>query len=298
MLETVFTTPTAVVVAADAVNIVGAATISDTSPTEGALLTATVTDADGIAPLAVTHQWQVGDIGMTFTDIAGATGESFNPAQAQVGKYLRVMSTYTDNAGNLEQVLSAPTTVVGDQVIGTPDPDALSGTVGDDDLQGLASNDVLIGGGGGDMMTGGLGHDTYEVTDAGDVVVENAGEGIDTVWTSLSSYILSANVENLMFGGAGNFSGIGNILDNMIVARGGNDTLIGGGGADTMTGGTGDDTYEVTDAGDVVTENAGEGGDTIWTSLSSYTLGATVENLHFGGVGSFSGTGNDLTNRI
>ncbi|MGH6636996.1 MAG: peroxidase family protein, partial [Polaromonas sp.] len=91
VLETVFSTPTAGVVLANAVNRPGAATISDTSPTEGAPLTATATDADGIAALAVTHQWQVGDIGMTFTDIAGATGASFAPAQAQVGKYLRVM---------------------------------------------------------------------------------------------------------------------------------------------------------------------------------------------------------------
>ncbi|MGH8848956.1 MAG: hypothetical protein ACREXQ_17165, partial [Polaromonas sp.] len=296
VLETVFSTPTAVVVAADAVNIVGAATISDTSPTEGALLTAMVTDADGIAPLAATHQWQVGDIGMTFTDIAGATGESFAPAQAQVGKYLRVMSTYTDNAGNLEQVFSAPTTVVGDLITGTAAPERLDGTVGDDDIRGDAGNDVLIGGGGVDMMTGGLGHDTYEVTDAGDGVVEAAGEGVDTVWAYVN-HTLAANVENLVFSGsAANLSGAGNALDNLMWGGSGHNVLIGGSGADSMIGGRGHDTYEVTDAGDGVNELAGEGVDTVWAYLD-YTLGDNVENLMLSGsAASLAGTGNALNN--
>ena len=318
VLETVFSAPTAPTtpLGTGTVNVPGTIAISDTTPTEAHALTATVIDADGVG--AVTYQWQVGGIGVPFADIAGATSQIFVPGATEVGKNLRVVASYTDGADNAELVFSAPTGGTGDQVIGTPGPDTLSGTPStfDDDLQGRAGedmlngfagndlllgeegNDVLIGGTGADTMIGGLGDDTYEVTEAGDVVIENAGEGIDTVWTSLASYTLSANVENLFFGGSGNFTGSGNDLDNTIVSRGGNDVIVGGAGADTMTGGTGNDIYEVTDAGDVVNEAAGEGTDTIWTSLASYALGANLENLMYGGSGNFTGIGNDLDNVI
>ena len=147
-------------------------------------------------------------------------------------------------------------------------------------------------------MAGGGGSDVYEATDLGDVVIELAGAGIDTVWTSLASYSLSANVENMFFGGSGNFAGSGNVLDNTLVGGAGNDVLIGGAGADTMAGGVGNDVYEVTDLGDVVSELADAGIDTLWTSLASYTLGANVDNLFFGGSGNFAGSGNGLDNTL
>ncbi|EJM51046.1 putative calcium-binding protein, partial [Pseudomonas sp. GM49] len=172
------------------------------------------------------------------------------------------------------------------------------GGAGNDVLVGGAGNDVLIGGAGADTMVGGVDNDTYEVDNLGDVLTELAGSGSDTVWTSLASYTLGANVENLFFGGSGNFAGSGNVLDNTLVGGAGNDLLIGGAGADTMAGGGGNDVYEVTELGDVVSELAGAGIDTVWTSLASYTLGADVENLFFGGSGNFAGSGNTLDNTL
>jgi Ca2+-binding RTX toxin-like protein len=145
------------------------------------------------------------------------------------------------------------------------------------------------------------------VDNAGDVVTEAADAGTDTVQTTLASYTLGANVENLTFTGTGNFVGTGNGLGNLIIGGadtdtlsggGGADTLNGGTGADTLVGGTGNDTYVVDNAGDVVTEAASAGTDTVQTILASYTLGANVENLAFTGTGNFAGTGNTLNNTI
>lgn len=190
----------------------------------------------------------------------------------------------------------------------------LSGGAGNDTLIGGVGNDTLDGGTGADTMTGGAGDDIYVVDDAGDVVNELAGGGTDLVRTSLGSYTLGANLENLTYSGTAAFTGVGNALDNVITggANGntlsggaGNDTLIGGAGndmldggtgADKMIGGAGNDIYVVDDAGDVVTELSGGGTDEVRTSLASYTLGDNVENLTFTGTAAFSGTGNALDN--
>src|SRR5262249_52103113 len=149
-----------------------------------------------------------------------------------------------------------------------------SGGDGTDVLVGNDGNDSLDGGVGADAMSGGLGNDTYTVDDAGDVVTENAGEGTDTVKTAIASYTLTDNVENLAAAAATGqtltrhaalpiFSGSDG--NDVLVGNDGNDSLDGGVGADAMSGGLGNDTYTVDDAGDVVTENAGEGTDTVKT---------------------------------
>jgi hypothetical protein len=64
-------------------------------------------------------------------------------------------------------------------------------------LIGGAGNDTLDGGAGADKLIGGLGDDLYLVDNAGDVVTELAGRP-DRVETTLASYTLGANVEDLL----------------------------------------------------------------------------------------------------
>jgi Ca2+-binding RTX toxin-like protein len=160
-----------------------------------------------------------------------------------------------------------------------------------------------------------------------DKITEKAGEGVDKVLTTLSTYTLGTNLENLQFdAGVVAAVGTGNALDNAITAFGGNDTLDGaagndqiqgfggtdkllggtgddvldgGAGADALSGGAGNDSYAVDDAGDVVTEAANQGIDTV-TSTISFDLSASsnVENLILSGAGSLTGGGNDLNNTI
>ena len=126
-----------------------------------------------------------------------------------------------------------------------------------------------------DTLIGGTGNDTYIVNSATDVVTEAAGAGTDTERTALASLTLAANVENLTFTGAGNFSGVGNTLANVITggaAIGGHTGFAGTNtaGVDTMIGGAlADDTYVVSNSGDMVTEAAGGGTDMVRTALAS-----------------------------
>jgi Ca2+-binding RTX toxin-like protein len=309
--EIVYSVPTLATqpaLAAGNLDPIGTVLVSDTTPTVGQTLTATdaFADGNGIVAGSVSYQWQAGNTA-GFANIDTATGPTFAPRAAQVGQLLRVVATYTDGLGNVETVVSAPTTPVGALLIGTPGDDVLTGTPFADVIDGLAGNDLIDGGPGDDLMRGGTGNDTYVVDSAGDVVEENPGEGTDIVRTALASYTLGANLETLTYLGSGSFAGTGNTLNNSINGGAGNDTLTGlagndflhgNGGADTMAGGTGNDSYDVDNAGDVVTELAGEGTDMVNSTLAAYTLGANVENLRFTGVGNFSGTGNALANSL
>ncbi|MGO7179491.1 calcium-binding protein, partial [Rhizobium ruizarguesonis] len=127
------------------------------------------------------------------------------------------------------------------------------------------------------------GDDAYIVDNAGDSVTEDVDAGSDTVRTTLASYTLAANVENLTYIGTVAFTGTGNDLANTIRGAAGADTLDGGAGADSLIGGAGNDTYIVDNAGDLVTEAAEVGIDTVRTTLTAYTLGANVESLLYTG---------------
>jgi Ca2+-binding RTX toxin-like protein len=199
-----------------------------------------------------------------------------------------------------------------DEITGNGVANVLGGNAGDDVLAGAGGNDHLRGGVGVDTMRGGAGDDTYDVDNKDDDVSELAGEGTDTVLSSLLHYTLPEFVENLTLDYETHFLlgrvGIGNGLDNLMIGGGGSDVLKGlagrdrldgGLGIDLLVGGSDDDTYVVT-AFDVVVELPGSGGgvDTVETALKRYELADNVENLIFTGTGDFEGRGNLLANRI
>jgi VCBS repeat-containing protein len=220
-----------------------------------------------------------------------------------------------------------------DVLDGSGGNDSLYGGDGTDTLTGGEGDDTLNGGAGSDAVSGGAGADTigYTLNQGPDTI--DGGSDVDTLSLSINTgsevvFTFAApdvammladgttvtNVERLdYYGGYGidRITGSGNSdtlrgysgNDNLNGAGGadtlygydGNDTLDGGSGADKMYGGLNDDTY-VVDSGDIVTEVLNEGTDTVRTSLSSYLLGANVENLTFTGTGNFVGHGNNFQN--
>jgi peroxidase len=163
-------------------------------------------------------------------------------------------------------------------------------------IYGNDGSNILDGGASIDGMLGGAGNDAYFADDAGDVVVENAYDGTDTVYAT-AHVRLTGNVEHLVLQGSADLQGYGNGLSNAICGNAGSNLLDGDTGIDAMYGGAGDDVYFVDNAGDVVIEAAGEGIDAVF-SFAHLRLTANVETLVLQGSADLQGYGNSSNNTL
>lgn len=162
-----------------------------------------------------------------------------------------------------------------DLLFGSGVNNVLEGGAGNDALIGEGGNDTLDGGSGTDWMEGGAGDDLYKIDSAQDVVIEQPGNGFDTLQTSVSlSSPLAADIEALTLIGTA-LTASGNNLDNVITGNSsantlfagaghdvlsgaaGNDRLYGEAGDDNLRGGDGNDTLYGGDGNDILLGNAG-----------------------------------------
>ncbi len=205
--------------------------------------------------------------------------------------------------------------------------DILYGGTFADLLQGGNGNDVLLGLGGANVLNGGAGDDVYVLESGLDTVIEAAGGGRDIVFSAASgTTTLANNIETLVLMGAAN-SGVGNAEDNLLIGNSadepvtldgalgndvlyggkfadtliggaGNDILIGSSGANNLSGGDGDDSYIVESGLDSITELAGGGFDSVFSTVAGTTvISENIEELILYGAAT-GGVGNDQDNRI
>ncbi|MEZ0260735.1 MAG: hypothetical protein ACAH80_06980 [Alphaproteobacteria bacterium] len=234
----------------------------------------------------------------------------------------------TLNAGtlswtNIQNITLLGTATATLTATGDNNDNIITGNVAANKLFGLDGNDNLIGGGGADSMAGGIGNDNYGVDLATDKVIDLAGQGTDSVYSSVTYTLPTASatseVENLFLTLVASVNATGNALNNVIGGNDGSnilkglagsdtisgglgvDSLDGGVGIDTTSGNEGDDVYFIDNALDVVTEVALQGtADKINATLVAnavYTMTPEVERLTLlGTVGGQTVIGNVSNN--
>lgn len=202
----------------------------------------------------------------------------------------------------------------------------------DNILTGNGAYNYLDGGGGFDTLIGGRHGDYYALADVSNIggsvefdrILERPDGGVDTVSVASDigrlTYVIDANIENVVIVGQMRFNVVGNELNNEIsgnltanVLNGGagDDILNGFGSVDTLIGGKGDDTYRLFMASmapstdfilDEVVEEPGGGTDTVLIGTGGdftyYVMPIGVENAELTFELFFDLIGNSLANRL
>lgn len=251
----------------------------------------------------------------TFTRANGTVGQA---ADVLLPGSKDVLAQNADGSTRVTQVSAADPTEP--MLVGDGD-NLVLGEQGDNVISAGSGNNVITTGSGNDLIHVGDGNNTILSGDGRDLIVTgngnntillgagpkivvtgegnnliSGGSGNNIVMAGAGNDVISAGAGNsVIYGGKGDDTLIGGIGRNELIGGEGNDILNDGGGRADMYGGLGDDTYVVTNAADTVTENAGEGIDTVKTVIS-YVLGANVENLTGMGQAALTLTGNDLDN--
>ena len=255
---------------------------------QGTLLrvSSTLADADGLG--SVTYRWQSSADASQWTDIAGASGSSFTPGEAQVGLKLRAVAGWTDGHGTVESMTSAASTAVANL------NDAPTGTV---KLAGTAEQGQLLSASNLLADADGLGTVRYEWQSSSDgsqwaVIAGASGASFTPGLAQVGQQIralarwtdghgsneavaspASASVLGRQTGGSGADTLTGTAFVDRLDGGNGNDRLQGGGGNDQLRGDGGVDTavyqrvradYTVADRAATVQALAGdEGRDTL-----------------------------------
>jgi Ca2+-binding RTX toxin-like protein len=159
------------------------------------------------------------------------------------------------------------------------------GTINDDVFDQIWLN-ILRGGAGEDVFAGDYSGAASAVTINGSAAIGSA-PGLQLY--EFERFDVTLSNHNDTFVGTAN--------NDVVRGGAGHDSIDGGIGADAMIGGTGNDTFIVDNVGDSVSEQTGEGADTVLASIT-YSLAETLENLTLTGAAAINGSGNSVANTI
>ncbi|UVO54156.1 tail fiber protein [Sphingomonas sp. SUN039] len=154
-----------------------------------------------------------------------------------------------------------------------------------------SGNDVARLGGGNFTVAGGLGDDIYYDRDGNDAIVEQSGEGNDTIYAG-TDYLLPANVENLIYTGTGSAVLTGNAVNNTL------DTGTLATAPVTLSGGDGDDMLVVRAGSFGVNIIGGAGVDTLMIERALAIIPDDIENITYIGTSNATLVGNRFDNVI
>ncbi len=272
--ESVASTPTAAVANVNDAPA-GSVTIAGTAAEDQVLTAAnTITDADGLGPISYT--WQRADtVNGSYSNIAGATGQTYTLGDADVGKFVRVLASYTDAQGTPESVASTPTAAVAN---GNNAPTVTNVSVGDTKILFTAADQdagaILSAYIGATKLTGLSVNNgtttTYTPTEqaltalSGEMSVKDNAATPAQANASLYVFVGTGNGDTHSASGAHPAALYGFGGNDTLIGGSGNDTITGGAGADMIDGGAGNDIYllapgdSVVESFDTVTVTTGD----------------------------------------
>ena len=183
------------------------------------------------------------------------------------------------DASSLSSHLNITGTSQHDEITGGSNNDTINDGPGDDYVSGGGGNDTFIGSLGNDTYDGGAGNNTMDYSST------STGVSVDlSVHGATGSQIGTDALYNIeiVTGGSGNDSILGDSAVNTLSGGGGADSIYGRGGDDTIYGGAGDDTL----VGGFGSNAPGSGNDTIYGDAGNDDLyGEDGNDILWGGAG-------------
>lgn len=211
--------------------------------------------------------------------VAVLAGDTFTLSNGEVVTYLGGGRVHVEPGSLPRDVVAALTyTIVNESGI----TDTATLTIETSPVQGTAGKDHLVG------YTDADGTKIDGSDGANDVILGYGGD--DKIYAGAG--------DDDVYGGAGRDFIRAQDGDDLVLGEAGNDILDGGRGEDSLYGGSGNDIYFVDVLGDVVSEEGGDGTDTV-KSRVDFSLGAGLEHLWLQkGSNAVNGTGNAARNMI